>query len=149
MGLFYTWHKNTSEDALKDIENWKQNKFTYTYQGVESKKAFWVFESGSDYKPTKNITKKRILVVFDFGTHGDGVIKNTENRVYSEDQDFAGETGHPSQVIWKNNEVGAYGIGRFVRHWVSVKSIRLGTLKEMAAALGLSTMEIDTTNQKW
>jgi hypothetical protein len=149
MGLFLSWRDNHSQDGLADIANWKLKKFTYTWQGKPSEKAFWVFEETSAYKPDKNITKDRALIVFDFGVMGDGVIKLAENKITSEDTGFVGEAKHPSLVIWKNNEQGAYGIGANLRPFLTVVDIRLANHKQMATALGLNTREVDYTNQKW
>ena len=85
----------------------------------------------------------------------ESVIKLAENRIYTEALEgetgptFLGEAKHPSMVIWKRNEVGAYGIGANFRPFLTIKAIRLATLKEMAKALGLSQKEVDVTNQKW
>jgi hypothetical protein len=149
MTIFFSWRDNKSTDGVADIANWKVKKFTYTWKGSPSEKAFWVFEATSSYKPDKNITKDRALIVFNFADMGESVIKLPENRIYSEDPAFAGEAKHPSMVIWKNNETGAYGIGANLRPFLTVGAIRLATIKEMAKALGLSEREVDVTNQKW
>src|SRR5262245_20475420 len=115
MTIFFSWRDNKSEDGVADITNWKVKKFTYTWKGSSSAKAFWVFEATSEYKPDKNITKARALIVFDFADHGDSVIKLPENRINFESENFAGEAKHPNMVIWKNNEPGAYGIGANIR----------------------------------
>ena len=149
MTTFYSWRDNNSGDGKTDIANWKNKKFTYTWQGKPSDKAFWVFEEQSKYKPNKNITKNRALIAFDFADMGDSVIKLPENRIYSEDENFAGEAKHTTKVIWKNNETGAYGIGALIRPFLTVRDIRLATIKEMAKSLGLNPLEVDMKNQKW
>jgi hypothetical protein len=77
MTIFFSWRDNKSTDGIADIANWKVRKFTYTWKGSSSEKAFWVFEATSSYKPDKNITKDRALIVFDFADMGDSVIKNS------------------------------------------------------------------------
>lgn len=144
MSKLYSWVKKTSSD----IANYKQNKFTYTYRGVSSEKAFWVFDLGSEYKPGKGIMKDRILVAFDFGTMTDTVIKNDSNHIDFESTAFKGETKHKTEVIVKSNERGAYGIGAMIRGFLTVNGISLATNREVATALGLNIREV-TTRQTW
>lgn len=144
---FFSWREKTSPD----IESWKAKKFTYTWNGKSSNKAFWVFELESQYRPSKSIMNDRLLIAFVFGaTDGDTVIKCDENRIYHEDADFLGEAKHPCQVIWKRNEVGAYGIGAMIRPFLTVSAIRLATRDEIQKTLGLSKAEArEIPNQAW
>jgi hypothetical protein len=144
MTIFYRWTEKNSPD----IPNFKTRKLTYTYGGTSSSKAFWVFESSSEYRPGAGIMKDRILLAFDFGNMDTTVIKNQENWIDFESEDFKGETRHPAQIIIKSNERGAYGIGALVRGFLTVSAIRLATKKEVADALGLSQMEVKS-NQTW
>ncbi len=144
---FYSWREKTSPD----IANWKAQKFTYTWKDKSSNKAFWVFEATSEYRPGTGIMSDRLLVVFIFGAmDGDGVIKLEENRIYSEDENFAGEAKHPTMVIWKRNEVGAYGIGAMIRGFLTIVKIRLATRDEIQKVLGLNKIEARSIpNQTW
>lgn len=144
MSKLYSWVKKSSSD----IANYKQKKFTYTYRGVSSEKAFWVFDLNSEYKPGKGIMRDRILVAFDFGVMNDTVIKKESNHIDFESSAFKGETKHKTQVIVKSNERGAYGIGAMIRGFLTVSSISLATNQEVAKALGLNIREI-TTRQTW
>ena len=75
--------------------------------------------------PGKGIMKDRILLAFDFGEHYTTVVSNPENFIDFESEDFKGETRHPTQVIIKSNETGAYGIGAMIRGFLMVRDIRL------------------------
>ena len=61
---------------------------------------------------------------------------------------FKGETKHPTEVIIKSNERGAYGIGAMIRGFLQVSSIRLATKREVADALGVSQLEVKS-NPAW
>jgi hypothetical protein len=139
----YSWVDKKSVD----LENWKKNDWTYTWNKIASNKAFWVFEEKSDYKPAKNIMKNRILLVFDIGEKLVSVIKNKDNQIDFESDKFKGETKHENQIIVKSNEKGAYGIGRMVRESLKVK-ISLASKEEVAAALGLKPIEVPK-KQTW
>jgi hypothetical protein len=139
----YSWVDKKSVD----LENWKKNDWTYTWNKIASNKAFWVFEEKSDYKPAKNIMKNRILLVFDIGEKLVSVIKNKDNQIDFESDKFKGETKHENQIIVKSNEKGAYGIGKMVRESLKVK-ISLASKEEVAAALGLKPIEVPK-KQTW
>lgn len=143
MSKLYSWVDKKSVD----LENWKKNDWTYTWNKIASNKAFWVFEEKSDYKPAKNIMKNRILLVFDIGEKLVSVIKNKDNQIDFESDKFKGETKHENQIIVKSNEKGAYGIGRMVRESLKVK-ISLASKEEVAAALGLKPIEVPK-KQTW
>lgn len=84
---------------------------------------------------------ERTLLVFDFGSQTEAVIKNESNFIDFESSEFKGETRHKAQVIVKRNEKGAYGIGAMIRGFLTPK-ISLASKKEMATALGLNEREI-------
>jgi hypothetical protein len=65
--LFFRWTK-TDEESIAD---YKLGKLSYTYGGKPSRKAFWVFELASAYRPGRRIIRDRILLAFDFGPRGD------------------------------------------------------------------------------
>lgn len=137
MSKLYSWVDKSSPD----LNNYKNGKFTYSYRGVVSEKAFWVFDLRSDYRPGKKIMNERTLLVFDFGPQTEAVIKNESNFIDFESSEFKGETRHKAQVIVKRNEKGAYGIGAMIRGFLTPK-ISLASKKEMATALGLNEREI-------
>jgi len=144
MTLFFRWTKNDEES----IADYKKGKLSYQYQGKPSRKAFWVFELSSTYRPGRRLLRDRILLVFDFGPRGDTVVKNQENWIRYPSSKFLGETKHPGGVIVKDNERGAYGIGQMIFDMLPANAIRLASKEEVATALGLSLIEVNW-NQKW
>ena len=139
--LLFRWTEADGED----IANWKQGKLTWNYRGSASRKAFWVFEAESEYRPGRRIMKDRILLAFDFGAEVDKIIRNEANWVIYPSPACKGETKHPEQVIVKENERGAYGIGAGILARLTVNSIRLATKAEIAKLLGLNIREVDVT----
>ena len=60
-----------------------------------------------------------------------------------ENPEFGGENKHPWMIIVKNNEPGAYGIGRYRQATTNFHTkSRYATKKEVAKALGVSEMEV-------
>jgi hypothetical protein len=143
MTLFFRWIKKTSPDLAAA----KNKKLVYSNNGKPSNKACWISEAGAAYQPGATIRKERILVAFDFGSAGDTVIKNKENHLDFESEDFKGEAQHPYKIIVKSNEPGAYGVGGAILGHIGVVSTRLASVKEIAKALGLSEREV--TAQSW
>ncbi|HTZ71707.1 MAG TPA: hypothetical protein VMB71_13710 [Acetobacteraceae bacterium] len=144
MTLFFRWSK-TDEESMAD---YKAGKLSYSYSGKPSRKAFWVFELSSTYRPGRRIARDRILLAFDFGPRGDAVVKNPDNWVHFPSAEFVGETKHPTKIIVKDNEPGAYGIGQVIFEMLPAVSIRLATKQEIASSLDLRMIEIDWT-QRW
>lgn len=142
MTKLYSWVRSTSED----LENYKSGRFTYSFRGQASGKAFWVFDLRKPYRPGIGISKGRLLVAFDFGTQLQSVIENKIYYLNFESGEFEGEAKHKDRIIVKNNEPGAYGIGAFFINLLSPK-ITLASKAEVAKALGKSDKEIN--NQKW
>ncbi len=138
MTLYYRWTEKTSPD----MASYRNGEFSWTFNGVRSRKAFWVFGLGSSYRPSKGIQAARILLVFDFGDRGTRVIESDDNRIYSEADTFHGEAQHPMKVIQKRNEPGAYGIGASLLEFLQPAGIRLATKNEIAQALGLKPIEV-------
>lgn len=137
MGLYFSWReKKRGNEVNPDFEKWKQKIFAYTWDGKPSNKAFWVFSETSSYKPDANITNSRVLVAFDFGAMNQEVIELKENHIDFEKPEFLGEAKHPTMVIVKSNEPGAYGIGALVRGFLTIKTLRLATTAEVNKALG-------------
>ena len=139
MTLYYRW----TEKASPDMANYRNGQFSWTYKGMRSRKAFWVFKLGSSYRPSKGIQGERILLVFDFGDRGTRVIEDTaDNLIYSEDDTFTGEAQHPMKIIQKRNERGAFGIGANLLEFLQPARIRLADKKEIAEALGIKSIEV-------
>jgi hypothetical protein len=90
MPLFFRWTK-TDEESIAD---YKSGKLSYTYGGMPSRKAFWVFELASAYRPGRRIIRGRILLAFDFGPRGETVVKNPENWIHYPSAACVGETKH-------------------------------------------------------
>ena len=144
MTLFFRWTK-TDEESIAD---YKAGKLSYLYRGAPSRKAFWVFELASSYRPGRRIIRDRILLAFDFGPRGDTVVKDPSNWVHFPSGAFLGETKHPGGVIVKDNEQGAYGIGQMIFEMLPAVAIRLASKPEIARSLDLKLKEIDWT-QRW
>jgi hypothetical protein len=142
MTKLYSWIDKDSPD----LKNYKENKFTYSYRGVSSEKAFWFFDLKKSYRPGAAIAKNRLLLAFDFGAQLVNVIENVSNHLDFESTEFKGETKHKIQIIVKNNEPGAYGVGAMIRPFLTPK-ITLASKTEVAKALGKKEKEVAT--QKW
>lgn len=138
---FYRWTPAGDEY----VADWKLGKLTWTWKGSPSRKCLWVFDASSDYRPGARVMKERVLVVLDFGADGDRVVRNDANWIVFPTEAFKGETKHPENVIVKENEVGAYGIGAELLPRLSVVGIRLATKQEVAKVLGLNIKEVSKT----
>ena len=139
MTLYYRWTDKNSPD----MANYRNGTFSWTFNGMRSRKAFWVFTLGSAYRPSKGIQAARVLLAFDFGDRGTRIIEDTaDNLIYSEDDGFTGEAQHPMKVIQKRNERGAFGIGANLLEFLQPAQIRLATRKEIAAALDVKPIEV-------
>lgn len=150
--------------AAVDIPNWKDGKFTYTREGRDSRKAFWVFDLEGEYRPSM-ASADHLLIRILFGSEADRFIADPQNHIDfeatgSKDETlkewnrlkvtyngeniglngqetlFAGEAKHPYKVIVKNNEKGGYGIGAVVRTMFPVK-VRIANNDEYCEALGV------------
>ena len=152
MPTYFRWTKTDSPN----LKLWRENpqKIQYLWNGKESQKAFWVFSEKSEYKASATVRKGRTLVAFDFTDEGDTIIRHIDNAIYfgfNKTPVCIGETAHPKGVIWKSNEPDAFGIGREIRDYLSLRlkknGIRQATKKETAKALGLSEREVQWS--KW
>jgi hypothetical protein len=130
MGLFYRWAP--SEHAEKAIENG-----LVSHNGS----AMWIFSLASVYRPGAAISKDACLIAYDLDAIATNNVQSVEH-IDFEAENFTGENGHPRQIIVKNNEPGAYGIGRgrqaATNHHAKT---RYATKKEVARALGLKEIE--------
>ena len=142
---YFRWIKADSADLAAII---KKAKLQYTAGGRPSNKAFFVFEFTKAYRPSSSVVSGRVLVGFELTPAGQRIL-DAAPRIDFEDSSFRGEARHPTQVIVKQNEQGALGIGKDVlaqlrekieRRWIANK-------KEVAKALGLNEIEDQVTNQ--
>jgi len=104
--------------------------------------AMWVFDLKGSYRPGQGISKDAWLVAYDLDkTAADNI--RTREHINFESPSFGGEAEHPTQVIVKANEDGAYGIGRMRQAITSMHvKARFATKKEVAKALGLKESEV-------
>lgn len=104
--------------------------------------AMWVFDLKESYRPGKAISANAFLVAYDFDKTAEINIK-TRQLINFESEDFKGEKHHPAHVIVKENEKGAYGIGRMRQGITQLHTTaRYATKKEVAKALGLKEREV-------
>jgi hypothetical protein len=100
--------------------------------------AMWIFELTQNYRPGNRIAKGSCLVAYELDDTATNNVKNVLH-IDFEDDDFKGEGKHPNNIIVKNNEPGAYGIGvlrqKITNYHVTT---RYATKKEVAKALGFS-----------
>lgn len=105
--------------------------------------AMWVFDLTKPYRPGRNITRNAYLIAYDVDDLARSYIEE-KGHISFESDEFEGEGKHPRLIIVKNNEEGAYGLGRMRQGATNphVKKTRLATKKEVAKALGLSVLEV-------
>jgi len=104
--------------------------------------AMWVFDLKQSYRPGSAISANAWLVAYDFDQTAEINIK-TRQHIDFESEGFRGEAHHPADIIVKENEQGAYGIGR-MRQGITKMHVtaRFATKKEVAKALGLNEKEV-------
>ena len=104
--------------------------------------AMWVFDLKQSYRPGQAISSNAWLVAYDLDQTAETNIK-TRQHIDFESEGFGGEAAHPAHVIIKENEKGAYGIGRMRQGCTNFHvTARFATKKEVAKALGLKEMEV-------
>ena len=110
-----------------------------------NKSAMWIFDLSKPYRPGRGIYQNALLLAYDLDKTATDNIEGREHIDY-ESEEFEGEGKHPMKVIVKNNEVGAYGIGR-QRQGVTNLHTRTSyaTKKEVAKALGLKEIEVSNS----
>jgi hypothetical protein len=102
----------------------------------------WVFDLKGAYRPGHAISGNAYLVAYDLDKTAATNIK-TRQHIDFESEAFKGEKHHPADVIVKENEKGAYGIGRMRQcHTQLHTTARFATKKEIAKALGLREIEV-------
>ncbi len=106
--------------------------------------AMWVFgmDPGQTYRPAIRITRGSILIAYDFDAMATENI--TKRKLINfESTEFKGEAKHMDCVITKNNEVGAYGIGKQRQAPTNYHATtRYATKREIAKALKLNELEV-------
>jgi len=104
--------------------------------------ALWVFDLSKPYRPGQAISNNAWLVAYDLDATAESNIKSREH-IDFEDESFKGEAKHPTKVIVKENEKGAYGIGRMRQGCTNMHvTARFAKKKEVAKALGLDEREV-------
>lgn len=103
--------------------------------------AYWVFDISGEWKPSTSVSDDRVLVAITFNEAGVRIIGNRARWIRFPIP-ARGEADHPTEIMVKTNEPGAYGIGRDVLRELNngcVTATRLADLREMAKALGKPT----------
>ncbi|MEM5403205.1 hypothetical protein [Paraburkholderia unamae] len=104
--------------------------------------ALWVFDLEQSYRLGQAISGNAWLVAYDLDRTAETNIKNRQH-VDFESEDFRGEAAHPADIIVKENEKGAYGIGRMRQSTTKFHvTARFATKKEVARALRLKEVEV-------
>lgn len=109
-----------------------------------NKSALWIFDLEQRYRAGNNIANRNSVLIRyildETATQNIKMIKHVE----FESGEFKGEAKHPMEIIVKNNEVGAYGVGKSRQHFTNhhVRT-RYATRKETAKALGLNELEVE------
>lgn len=104
--------------------------------------AMWVFDLAKSYRPGTAISQGGILLAYDLDATATLNIEGRDH-IDFEDEAFGGEAAHPTQVIIKSNEPGAYGIGRQRQGATRFHTkVRYATKREVAKALKLKEIEV-------
>jgi hypothetical protein len=107
--------------------------------------ALWVFDLEQTYRPGVGVYHGAILLAYDLDRVAVHNV-TTRQHIDFEGDTFLGEAAHPRDIILKENEPGAYGVGKMRQHCTRkhVKT-RYATKKEVGKALGKSEMEVTDT----
>ena len=129
MATFYRWVRaNHAEDSL--LAGFK----------AHNKSALWVFEMAGHYRPGM-AQRGYVLIAYELDETATYNIRNVEHINFEDG--FLGESKHPRNIIIKENEPGAYGVGQMRQHFTNPHvRTRYATKKEVAKALNLNEMEI-------
>ena len=106
-------------------------------QTKESQSAVWVFKLHKHHNPSNHVYKGRVLIKITFDDEGSNLMENKANLVNWEDRKKGqGEKDFPNQIIIKNNEPSARGIGRKILQTLNSKilSIEKASKKEIEKA---------------
>lgn len=104
--------------------------------------AMWMFDLDHDYRPRPGISRNAYLIAYDLDETATINVKSRDH-ISFEDESYVGEGAHPAKIIVKDNEPGAYGLGR-MRQGLTNHHTTTGyaTKKEVAKALELSEIEV-------
>jgi len=107
-----------------------------------NKSAKWIFDLRQRYRPGRGVYGGAILIAYDLDDTAIDNIK-TRDHIDFENPDFTGEGKHPTKIIVKNNELGAYGLGT-IRQGITNHhaNARYATKREVASALNLNVREV-------
>lgn len=107
--------------------------------------ATWIFrmDDKNGYRPNKRISDGALLIAYDLDDIATTNV-TTIQTIDFEDDSFAGEAAHPGQIITKNNEPGAYGIGRHRQMRTNYHATAsYATKAEVARALAIDERSVD------
>lgn len=105
--------------------------------------AMWIFDLTQAYRPGAAIARGSYLLAY---TVDDTASINIQTREHLdfEDPGFGGEAQHPTKVIVKNNETGAYGLGKIRQKLTNMHCVTTYARKaEVASALELNIREVE------
>lgn len=104
--------------------------------------AMWIFNLTGTYRPSNNISHGAILIAYDLSDFA-SVNITTRELIDFEAANFEGEGAHPRAVIVKNNEPGAFGLGKMRQKITNFHATtRYAKKTEVAKALGLKLIEV-------
>lgn len=105
--------------------------------------AMWLFDLTQAYRPGNAISNNAILIAYELDVLATANL-TTRQHIDFESDEFLGENQHPNHIIVKNNEIGAYGVGRMRQAVTNLHTrTRYATKPEVAKALGINQMEVD------
>jgi len=91
------------------------------------------------------MTHNAYLIAYDLDDTATENVRTVQHIDFESDT-FQDEAAHPNAIIVKNNEPGAYGLGKTRQKITNlhVTAINYATKKEVAKALGRSELEVDS-----
>lgn len=128
MKVFYRWvPKAHAQDAIRAK--------LLSHSGS----ATWIFDATQPYRP--GVLHGAVLIAFELDSIATQNVTTREHMNF-EDDGFHGEAAHPRNIIVKDNERGAYGLGR-MRQAITNPHVtaRYATKSEVAKVLNVR--EID------
>jgi len=99
--------------------------------------AMWIFDLAMPYRPSAGISHGGVLLAFDISANAQTNLTTHRHKNF-EDDDYGGEAAHKWEIIIKENERGAYGIGKHRQATTNFHTTtRYATRAEVKSALGL------------
>ncbi|WP_153043891.1 hypothetical protein [Pseudomonas thivervalensis] len=140
-------HFNQGGDAMVRSYRWVPKQYAPIAVGSglvsHNESAMWIFNLTNTYRPSNNISHGAILIAYDLSDFANLNI-TTRELINFEADSFEGEGAHPRQVIIKNNEPGAYGLGKMRQKLTNFHTTtRYAKKAEVAKALGLKPVEVN------